>query len=245
MRNFKYLLFILFFFKHTLNAQTVEPSKGIDKNMFQIELETIYSIDKQENNGLSKSISTPNFLFRYGFLKYLELQISIPIIKEKYYEENELLYATHKFDDTQLGFSVNLWNQKKWIPEAAFMTRIYLHYLSNINFSYVGQTFSLNLSNTLTQKLSLNYNIGYAFEKKTELSSFFITNLTYELFSKYIIFLEFSGNNTKTHKFLQNIATGLSYKMNEGLSLDFSIAEGLNHNLFYMGARLTWLIKTK
>ncbi len=243
MRNFKYLLFILFFY--TLNAQTVEPSKSIDKNMFQIELETIYSIDKKENNGLSKSISTPNFLFRYSFLKNLELQISIPIIKEKYYEENELLYATHKFDDIQFGFSVNLWNQKKWIPEAAFMTRVYLHNLSNMNFSYVGQTFSLNLSNILTEKLSLNYNIGYAFEKNTELSNFFITNLTYNLFFKYSIFLEYSGNNTKYHNYLQNIATGLNYRINKNLALDFSIAEGLNHNLFYIGARLTWLIKTK
>ncbi|AMC11545.1 hypothetical protein Lupro_09815 [Lutibacter profundi] len=245
MQNINYLLFILLFYKHTLNAQTVEPSKGIDKNKFQIELESIYSIDKKENNGLSKSISTPNFLFRYGFLKNIELQIAIPIIKEKYYEENELVYATHKFDDTQLGFSVNLWNQKKWLPEAAFMTRIYLHYLSNLNFNYVGQTFSLNLSNTLTKKLNLNYNIGYAFEKNTQLSSFIITNLTYKLFLKGLIFLEFSGNNTKTHNFLQNITTGLSYNIEESLTLDFSIAKGLNHSLFYTGARATWIINTK
>jgi len=245
MRNFIHLLFTLFIYKYTLNAQTVEPSKGIDKNIFQIELETIYSTEKLENNSLSKSISTPNFLFRYGFLKSIEIQISIPVVKEKYYEENELVYAIHKFDDTQLGFSVNLWNQKKWLPEAAFMTRIYLHYLSNLNFSYVGQTFSLNMSNTLTQKLTLNYNVGYAFEKNTELSSFYITNLTYELFSKCITFLEFSGNNTKNHKFLKNIATGLNYKMDEALALDFSIAKGLNHNLFYTGVRATWLFKTK
>ncbi|MDX1829549.1 MAG: hypothetical protein R3342_08395 [Lutibacter sp.] len=243
MQKITCLLFTLFMCKCPLKAQTAEPSKAVDKRTLQIELESIYSIEK-ENISESKSLSTPNFLFRYGVLKNVELQLSIPIIKEDYYEHNELVYSTHKFDDTQLGFSINLWNEKKWLPEAALMTRAYLHYQSNLKFDYVGQTVSLNLSNTLTKKLALNYNFGYAFEKNTELSWFLITNLTYNLSSNWSVFIEYTGNNTTNNNYLQNGITGISHQINDSFSFDFGFSKGLNHSQFFTGGRLTWVIKT-
>lgn len=243
MSKFPFLLFILFTYNFSLKAQTVEPSTSVSKNMLQIELESIYSIEK-DNFNKTKSLSTPNFLFRYGFLKNLELQLSVPIIKETYYDHNEKVYSTHKFDDMQLGFSINLWNENKWLPQAALMTRAFLHHQSNLNFSYVRQTFSLNLSNTLSKNLYLNYNFGYAFEKNAEFSYFLITNLTYNLSSKWSAFLEFSGNKTDTN-FLQNGLTGVTKQISNYLSFDFNISKGLNYSQFYIGGRLTWILKTK
>ena len=244
MQKITCLLFTLFMCKCALKAQTVEPSKSVDKNVLQMEFESIYSIEK-ENTSESKSLSTPNLLFRYGFLKNVELQLSIPIVKEDYYEHNELVYSTHKFDDTQIGFSLNLWNQKKWLPEAALMTRSYLHYQSNLKFDYVGQTVSLNLSNTLSKNLTFNYNFGYAFEKNTALSCFVITNLTYNLSSKWDAFIEYTGNKTTTNNFLQNGISGVSYQINDSFSFDFGFSKGLNYSQFFTGARLTWVIMTK
>jgi hypothetical protein len=229
-------------YKYTLTAQTVEPSKSLPKKTLQIELESVYAIEK-ENIGELKTFSTPNFLFRYGFLKNIELQFSIPIIKEIYYENHELVYSTHKFDDIQLGFSIDLWHQKKWLPEAALMTRSFFHYQSDFNFNYVGQTVSLNLLNEFTKKLSITYNFGYAFEKKADFSYFIISNLSYQLYQNLNLFIEYSGNNTSSNKFIQNFATGISYQLNKSIFLDFSIAKGLNQNLFYTGGRLTWVIE--
>lgn len=244
MQQITCLLLTIFICKYTSNAQTVEPSKGVNLNNLQIEFEIINAVEK-ENTSLLQSISTPNLLVRYGITKDIELQFSLPISKENYYENNELVYSTHKFDDAQLGFSVNLWNEKEWIPEAALMTRSYFHYRSNLNFSYVGQTISLNLSNTLSDRFLFNYNFGYAFEKNTEFSSFIIGNLTYNISLKWSVFLEYSANNTLNNTLFQNIATGFSYKINNALNCDFTFAKGLNHNLFYTGGRLTWVINTK
>jgi hypothetical protein len=242
MQKITLLFLLLFIYIPVLKAQTVEPSASVSKNMLQIELESIYSIGK-DNFNKTKSLSTPNFLFRYGFLKNLELQLSVPIIKETYYDHNEKVYSTHKFDDTQLGFSINLWNKNKWLPQAAIMTRTFLHHQSNLNFRYVGQTFSLNLSNALSKNLNLNYNFGYAFEKNAEFSYFLITNLTYNLSSKWSAFFEYSGNKTDTN-FLQNGLTGVTNQINNYLSFDFSISNGLNYSQFYIGGRLTWILKT-
>ncbi|MGV6844589.1 MAG: hypothetical protein ACWA42_00495 [Lutibacter sp.] len=173
------------------------------------------------------------------------MQLSVPIIKETYFNEsNEKVYSTHKFDDTQLGFSIDLWSQKKWLPEAAFMTRAYFHYQNSLDFKYVGQTFSLNLSNLLSKKIVLNYNIGYAFEKDTDFSYFIITNLNYNISSNWNTFLEFSGNKTKT-KYLQNILIGLNTQISKDLTFDFSFSKGINYSQFYFGGRLTWIIKNK
>jgi len=243
MQKIILLLFLLFICTPVLNAQTVEPSKNINKNSLQMEFESIFSMEK-ENISETKSWSTPNLLFRYGFLKNLELQLSIPIIKESYYENNEKVYTTHKFDDTQFGFSVNLWNQKKGLPQAALMMRTSFHHQSNLNFSYVGQTFSLNLSNTLTKNLNLNYNFGYTFEKHSEHTYFIITNLTYNRSSKWSTFLEFSGNTTSDN-FLQNALTGVTKQFSNSLSFDFSLSKGLNYSQFFIGGRLTWVIIAK
>ena len=90
MNQQNYLTFTLLFISIKLLGQTVEPAKGIEKNLFQIELETTYS-EQSKNNETIRSFSIPSTLFRFGLTEKIELQLNTPIIKEELYENDHLI----------------------------------------------------------------------------------------------------------------------------------------------------------
>lgn len=237
-------ILLLLFICPIIFAQTAEGSSTIAKNILQIELESVYTIQK-ENNETIKSWSIPSALFRYGLLNGLELQLNTPIIKEELWEKDHLIHSLNKFDDIQVGLSVNLWKQQKLLPEASLMLRAILPTDSNFKIDKIGNIVSLNLSNLLSEQLVLTYNLGYAVEIDNSKSAFYITNLTYEASSKYHFFMETFGDFANNEFSSINIVTGLGYNFNEQLSFDLSMANGLNHNLFYIGGILTYALQTK
>ena len=228
--------------KCALNAQTIEPSKGVDKNTLQTEIESIYSIEK-DNDITIKSWSTPSLLFRYGFLKNVELQFNLPIKQERHFEKNELVYSSNALDDLQLGISFNLWEQKKLLPETALMYRSLIHYESDFKLLHAGQVISLNLSNTLNPKLTLTNNIGYAKEKESSYSILFMSNLSYSSSEKLSLFIESSYNNTPQQNKFHNGLIGFGYAFTNKITFEGVFSKGLNYNQFYMGGRLTFVFE--
>ena len=77
-----------------LISQTVEPSKGVDKNNLQFEFETLYSVEREP---LTKTTSwdVPNVLIRYGLSKNIELQLHTPFTNERCFENVITSYSIH------------------------------------------------------------------------------------------------------------------------------------------------------
>lgn len=243
MKKVTITLIALLIFKCTLFSQTAEPARGVEKKTLQIELESIYSVQK-ENSSTIKSWSIPNLLLRYGLLKNLEMQFNVPLIREKLIEHDALIYTINKFHDIQIGFSLNLWAQNKWIPETAFLYRSVLHSKPNLQFLNVDNVYSINFSNNLNEKLTLSNNIGYATEKTSGYTRFIVSNLDYSYSSKTNFLIEYSCNDTKESGVFQNITIGVGYALNKNITLEYSVAKGINHNLFYTGGRLTYVIES-
>jgi len=241
----KILLFIGFLVIAKIQAQIVEPSAGVNKHILQIEVEGQYSIQKEDNTTL-KAWSIPSVLLRYGLFKGFELQLNAPLIKEELFEDDHLVHSLNKFDHIQFGFSIDLWKQNKIIPQAALMARVIVPFKANTNsyFNEIGSILSLNLSNAISNKLSLNYNIGHVYLTNGVHAGYYIINLDYTLNSKFHFFLE-NFADFDNSIFSQNLNAGLGYIFNNSMALDYSIATGLNHNLFYTGLIFTWAINTK
>ncbi len=225
-------------------AQTAEPSATVDKNILQIELESLYIIQKDGSEKLN-SWSIPSALFRYGLLNGFELQLNIPIVKEKLWEGDHLIHSINKFDDIQIGFSINLWKEKKLLPETSVMIRAILPTDKKFKLEKFGKIVSLNLSNKISRNLSLNYNVGHVIETNNTSSCFYIVNLTYQTTSKLHLFVENFGDFHNKSLMSHNLNIGGGYSFNDKLILDISVANGLNQNLFYVGGILTWIINTK
>jgi len=226
-------------FINGLIAQTVEPSSSVAKNLLQIELESLYTIQKEKSIKL-ESISIPSALFRFGITHQLELQLNTPIIKERLWENDHLIHSLNKFDDIQVGFSVNLWQEKKWIPEASLMIRAILPTDSKFEISKIGKLCSLNLSHTLTNKFTFYSNIGYVEETDNSKSGFYIANLCFEANSKIHFFIENFGDFNHQKLISHNINLGGGYNFNQNLMVDISIANGINHHMFYVGGIITY-----
>jgi hypothetical protein len=235
---------LLLFVSLTISSQTVEPSSAVDKHNLQVELESLYT-NQKESSETMKSWSIPSVLFRYGLFNGVELQLNAPIIKEKLYENDHLIHSLHKFDDMQLGVSIDLWKQQSIIPEVSIMLRAILPISLNLKKEHVGKVVSLNLSNSLNEKLSFNYNIGYVNETNNSSTCFYIANFNYDLNSKFHIFIEEFADFSNSAKAFHNINTGFGYALNDKFCLDLSIAKGMNHNMFYVGGIFTYNFKLK
>ena len=225
-------------------SQTVEPSTAVTKNTLQIEIESLYAVQK-ENNVKLTSWSIPSALFRFGLFDGAEIQVNTPIIKEELWENDHLVHSLNKFDDIQVGFSINLWKEKNILPETSLMIRAILPTDSEFKISKLGKICSINFSNSITEKWSLNYNLGYAIETDNTKAGFYIANLSYNFSDKIHFFAENFGdfNNSKLISYNLNIGGG--YNFSDNCAFDVSIANGINHNLFYVGGILTFIIDTK
>ena len=176
-----------------LTGQTVEPSTGIDNGFLQIELESIYSIQK-DGTEKNTACSIPSLLVRYGLTSSIELQMNIPIVKEQLYNDDHLIHELYKFDDMQLGMSVNLWKQKQLLPEAALMYRAIIPANIQFNIKNLGHILSLNLSHQIGSKFTFSNNIGFVNELNSKTTGFYISNLGYELNEKVHFFVENFGD---------------------------------------------------
>ena len=244
MRFVFLLLLTTLIFSTTVNSQIVEASVNVDKHIFQIETEVQYAI---QNEGIEKIVawSLPSLMFRYGLFKNVELQLNAPLIKEQLYENDHLIHNLNLFDHFQFGISVNLWKQKNILPEAAIMTRLIFPLKKELPTNTIGKIISLNLSNTITEKLLLTYNIGYTYDTNHSNSGYYIVNLCYNLNSRIHFFIENFADLNNESVMTQNINMGGGYNLKDNITLDFSVANGLNHNLFYTSVLLTWAINTK
>lgn len=244
MKKVTATIITLFIFKWTLFSQTSEPSKVVEKNILQIELETNYTVQK-ENSATIKSWSIPNALFRFGLLNGFELQLNIPIIKEQLWENGHLTQSLNKLDNLQVGFSVNLWKEKNLLPEASIMVRAILPTDQKFVQENIGKIVSLNFSNKISENLLLNYNIGHVENTNSSSYHFYIVNMTFLKTSKLHFFIENFGDFHEKKIMFHNLNIGGGYSLGNNLCLNISASKGLTNNTFYFGTILTWLINTK
>lgn len=214
-------------------AQTVEPAETLDKRIIQFEIETSYALETNANEKV-ESLSIPSLLLRYGVTNALELQFSIPLIKENHFEDDLLIHTNHLIDDMQLGLQYRLWDEHNGIPQTALMVRSVLP-SSNIKFDELSYITSLNFNNNITEKISLGYNLGVLFGKHEPTTAYYIVSTTYKA-KKMHYFIENNANFVTNHSALHNLTFGLGVDFTSNFTIDFSTTTGINHNLFAIGA---------
>lgn len=237
--------YIIFLFGSQSYAQIVEPSASIEKCMFQIEMEVQYAVQKE---GIEKQVawSLPSALFRYGIFEGVELQLNAPLIQEELYENDHLVHEQlSKFEHLQIGAAVNLWEQNGIIPQAAFMARVIIPVEKEEEPSEIGEIVSFNFSNAINQNWTLNYNVGFVHGSDNSNAGYYIVNLSYNVTSKIHLFVENFADFNSSSITSQNLNVGGGYNFKDNVSVDFSVANGVNHNLFYTSVIFTWAINTR
>ena len=219
------------------HSQTVEPSSGVEKRMLQLEFESLYLVEKEETAQVD-SWSIPSVLMRYGLTNSVEMQVNVPVLREAIYEDQRMVSSRTFFDKVQAGFSAKLWQQNGILPEAAIMVRALIP-VYNYDTSDVGRLLALNMSNKLTDMLSLNYNLGWVHDDDED-SGYYIMNLSCDISPKVHSFVEFFGSTFNGLEMNHNINTGIGFNMGDSFCLDLSVAKGLNSNMLFFGGVFTY-----
>ena len=105
-------------------------------------------------------------------------------------------------------YAINLWEQNNLIPEAALLLRI-ISPTNQLNHKKLGSIMSLNFSNTISNKVRINYNIGTVTDIDKNTTGFYILNFGYEPNSKIHFFIENSGGFTFKESESNCLGTGL------------------------------------
>jgi len=227
----------------TINAQTVIYSNIVKKDIFQIELASFQTIQKDDLEKTT-SWSLPSALFRYGLNKRVELQLVTPFNNEALYSNNDLVSSNFHIKKVQLGVVANLLERNKFIPETSFTYRSIVPFNETEALNKTAHLFSLNLSNKLSNKFILNYNFRYKILSDKSTATQYVSNLGYSINNKLQFFVENNGEISQRDLTSNYLIGGLSYVVLDNLFFNMHYGKCLKQETIMVGGILTWRFKT-
>ena len=174
-----------------------ESSALIPKGLLQVETGSIF--EEIEKFGVKEKSTTFNTtLLRYGLLDNLEFRVGFSFM-EITREFNNI-----KFDDIASGFSpltlgvkIGVTQEKGILPEIAFLTHVNFPFLASKDFKTksTGIDFRFSFAHTLSDKSSLGYNLGMAWDGDITTANYIYTfAYGYSISDRVGTFLEIYGD---------------------------------------------------
>jgi hypothetical protein len=210
----------------------------MDKGYFQVELggaiektgEYVWSVTGDVVTFHTHSY--PSALFRYGLSKNVELRASIEYLqlKSKAKFEGEIQTETG-FSPLTLGTKVKLFSEKGSMPETALLLNVSIPFKENSPFQsdYIGTEFRFAMTNNLSKRFTLSYNIGGEFGAGSQgATGIYTVALGAGLIKKLSAFVELYGfmpqKTSPDHRF----DAGLTYLIMKNIQADASFGLGIS-----------------
>jgi hypothetical protein len=234
---FKKLIFILCLFLcyNSIIAQTEKPEpispdrpgygtppSLVLKNAFQIESGFQYERAK-DGNVINENYSYNQLLLRYGLFKFAEIRAASGILKTV--TQNGT--SSEKVDGmmaVSIGTKIKLYEGKGIIPATSLLIQANLPYFSKKEFrpDHIAPSVLFLFQNSLTEKLSLGYNLGLAWNgTDNDPSKFYAVTFGYNISDKVSCFIENYGNFYGSSSVLA-IDGGFAFLVLNNLQLDIS-----------------------
>ncbi len=211
-----------------------ESSALIPKGLLQVETGSIF--EEIEKFGVKEKSTTFNTtLLRYGLLDNLEFRVGFSFM-EITREFNNI-----KFDDIASGFSpltlgvkIGVTQEKGILPEIAFLTHVNFPFLASKDFKTksTGIDFRFSFAHTLSEKSSLGYNLGMAWDGDITTANYIYTfAYGYSISDRVGTFLEIYGDLPENSHFNHFWDAGLTYLIEDNIQLDISGGTGITQNV--------------
>jgi hypothetical protein len=242
MNYWKFLLSVLLFFSfiHSKAQELVtdrpdqtESAEVVPLRMLQAETGFMLGGD---SNGETKSQSLAynSTLFRYGLLKNMELRLGFEYLGDKTRIINtDSVNTTSGFAPLYTGLKIKVRDEEGWRPSVAFIGALVLPFTAAGSYKpgNTGAEMILAFSNTLTDHLSLGYNLGAIWDGKTAAPHYlYSVSLGINISEKMDAFVESYGN-IPANGDVQNLAdAGLTLKVKPDFQLDLSSGIGITRN---------------
>ncbi len=238
------IIFVLFAISNTnAIAEVITFERGgfsdsngiVDQNKLQLELGT-FNYYKTNKKLSDINYQILNSLFRYGLIQdRLEFRV----------RNNGLLFFNTGdnldvgFDNLALGAKFNLLDERKILPSINLITDFEIPLGAEFSNPGFDHNYQLGVSKSLTNKLSLLFNLGLSFDSfqiRNNLigvtSMPYVADLSYSLNSKLTLFFEIYGSWLLTSGYQSplGLASGFTYALKDNLIFDTTLAWGINES---------------
>ena len=215
------------------DIETDRPSASfnphvVPKKHFQVEGGLRKEYDK-ENGQKHEQYLYPTALIKYGLLKKLELRMLIEDEGDYDFTPDKHKVASG-LKPIQLGFKYNLFEEKSGLPNTSIIAGAAIPKLASTDFEgdYIAPSFRLAMHNTLSKKLSLNYNVGVEWEPDDVHAQYIYTLAPqFELTDKLKGFVEVYGFLSSVESADHRFDAGLLYLVKPNLQVDISGGIGI------------------
>ncbi len=210
-----------------------ESSSTVPLKSFQIETGFIMEMNKSAFfNKTSYAYNTT--LLRYGLLENLELRLGVEFlgdkITNKLYDET---YSLSGFSPLYTGFKLKITEEDGLRPEIAFLGGLVLPFTAGNEYKpdYSAANIRFAFSHTLSERLSIGYNLGAEWDGETAIPGYFYSLVTgIGISDKLGGFIESYGLIRENGYNEHMLDAGLTYLVMRNFQLDISGGIGINKN---------------
>jgi len=188
----------------------------VPKGYFQMENGMSY---ENENDDV-RSYCLPSSLLKFGINNKVELRLITELLYTRYQLKNNF-----GISPLTLGFKVKLSEENGIVPQASFIGHLASPNLAShdLKTSYFAPSFRFVMSNTLSKKVTLGYNLGAEWEGETAEPTFIYTITTgFSLSQKAGAYIEAFGFIPQKNKAEHKVDGGFTYLVSDNFLLDIS-----------------------
>jgi hypothetical protein len=190
------------------------------------------------------SLSYPSTLLKYGVNEKFELRLITELVSER-----TNLNTNSGFTPITIGFKTSLFEERGFLPKTSFIGHITTSKIGSKEFQskYIAPSFRFTMQHTLTEKISLAYNLGAEWNGENVEQNYIYTLTTgFSLTDKIGCYTELYGFLPAEKKSEHKFDCGLTYLINNDLMADISGGFGLTENApkNYISLGLSFRFKT-
>ena len=235
MRSVRNVLIILTsFMTSDLHAQEematdrpdqTEASSTVGQGVLQVETGVVFSkVTYPQFNGGSSTEKVRDYgttLIRYGVFDNIELRLATALTDYPF----GMFARITGLNPLAMGVKIDIHPEQGLRPELAFIGHLTFPWIGDENLvpEYVASDFRFSLSHTLSDRFSLGYNVGMAWDGVNPQGSFLYTiALGAGITGPVSGFVELFGEIPEEGNFAHNADIGLTMLLNPDLQLDAS-----------------------
>jgi len=217
----------------TDRPDATESPNSVPQNHIQIETGLYYeSFTENDIQNETKGYNTT--LLRFGILQNLEFRLGWDFQEIHFSQNNKgLENVLSGFSPLLIGAKVEIVQEDKLLPSIGLLVHAYLPFLASTDYRL--QTTGLEtifaISHTLSEKSSLGYNLGVAWQNDADGIEYIYTlAYGYSVTYHFGIYAEVYGNLPENNRALHFADVGITYLVKDNLQLDATVGRGITDN---------------
>ncbi len=223
-----------------------ESSAVVPRKTLQIETGFVTEKDRSADV-ITRSYAYNSTLLRYGLLENMELRLGLEYLGTTTDDSGTREIDISGFGPLYIGFKLKILEEEAWIPEAALLGNLTLPFTANQAYKppHTGGGLRFALAHTLSERLSLGYNLGAEWNGRDVNPEYFLSaSLGIGITSRLGAYAEIYSPIPEKVAALHMVDAGLTFLITPNFQLDVSGGIGLNDAApdHFLSCGLSWQI---